>query len=245
MFCHAEACGALRFVMRCHVRHAFPGVCRSLPAYRSVLLRSVRPAGRPGGRDPLIARICVRARAGVGAGAVRAPDCPREAEGAHLPLVPGRRCEMSCDVMFAMPSPMLCGSVCAYRSSTAFRPPPFRPPAAGPAGGTLFRAYRGRVSAPARFAHLIARARQRAHLSCGLLRGFQKAALPGRAAPGKRLRSPLPWGPSYHNPPDVKPISGTKFRNIGNCSRCATAEGPAPASIYGAKGPFPLYTAAP
>ena len=47
---------------------------------------------------------------------------------------------------------------------------------------------RGRVSAPARFAHLIARARQRAHLSRRLLTGIQKwrrptARHPGEAAP--------------------------------------------------------------
>ena len=221
MKCHVLSCGGLRGVAFCHAMSCSPCLPWSLPFPSCISFRPppFRPPRRPAWRaGPFIARICVRARAGVGAGAVRAPDCPREAEGAHLPLVPGRRCEMSCDVMFAMPSPMLCGSVCAYRSSTAFRPPPFRPPAAGPAGGTLFRAYRGRVSAPARFAHLIARARQRAHLSCGLLRGFQKAALPGRAAPGKRFRSPLPWGPSYHNPPDVKPIPRTKFVNIGNFS---------------------------
>ena len=43
------------------------------------LLRSarVRPALWPGRERPFIARICGRARARVGAGAVRAPDCPR------------------------------------------------------------------------------------------------------------------------------------------------------------------------
>ena len=85
--------------------------------------------------------------------------------------------------------------------------------------GSLFRAYpaRGRLCAPrrariaaARLVHLIARARQRAHPSRRLLTGFQKVAPPGRAAPGTRLRMPLPWGPSYHNPPDVKPKVRTK-----------------------------------
>ena len=44
---------------------------------------------------------------------------------------------------------------------------------------------RGRVSAPARFARLIARARQRAHVSRWLLTGFQKSAPLGRATPGE------------------------------------------------------------
>ena len=61
--------------------------------------------------------------------------------------------------------------------------------------------------AAARFARLIVRARQKAHPSRRLLTGFQKVAPPGRATPGTRLRMPLPWGPSYHNPPDVKPKS--------------------------------------
>ena len=49
------------------------------------------------------------------------------------------------------------------RSSIAFRSAPFSPPPAGPASGTLFRAYhaRGRAFAPARFARLIARAHAR------------------------------------------------------------------------------------
>ena len=81
---------------------------------------------------------------------------------------PGHECVtkchvLSCDVMFAMPSPMLCRSVPAYRPSIAFRPPPFRPPRRRLAGrDPLPRAFacgRGRVSAPARFARLIARAR--------------------------------------------------------------------------------------
>ena len=88
-------------VMRCHVRHAFAGALpsRSVPPSRSVLLRSVRPppAGGAnaairnvrrvlhGGAGPFTARICVRARARVCAGAVCAPDCPRAARRrAHL-----------------------------------------------------------------------------------------------------------------------------------------------------------------
>ena len=95
---------------------------------------------------------------------------------------------------------------------------------AGPFSARILRG-RGRVSAPARFAHLIARARQRAHLSRRLLTGFQKWRRPAARHPGRRLRSPLPWGPSYHNPPDVKPISGTKLINIRICSCYAKLKG--------------------
>ena len=139
---------------------------------------------------------------------------------------------------FAWPGPCAAGAA-VFGQGAAVRLRPVSPPVpgsgsgAGRGGGRLrsssllprrgagpfsARILRGRVLAPARFAHLIARARQRAHFSCRLLTGFQKLAPPGRAAPGKRLRISLPWGPSYHNPPDVKPISQTKLINIGNCS---------------------------
>ena len=52
---------------------------------------------------------------------------------------------------------------------------------AGPFSARILRGRRTarlRLSAPARFAHLIARARQRAHLSRRLLTGFQKSAPP-------------------------------------------------------------------
>ena len=197
-----------------------------VPPPRSVLLRSVRPVPPAWRVGPFIARICVRVRAGVGAGAVRAPDCPRArpdagrtppaaacparicASGAAAPPTsPGRRCEMSCDVMFAMLSAMLCRSLPAYRSSTAFRPPPFRPPRRRllpePGGrDPLSRAFacgRGRVSAPARFARLIARARagRRAHPSPPFPPGLFSPPQPPSCAekrkggPGSRLSQPL------------------------------------------------------
>ena len=74
--------------------------------------------------------------------------------------------------------------------SSRFVPPLHRPP-------SMRRVPDSRVSragapapasarfAAARFARLIARARQRAHLSRRLLGGFQKSALPGCAAPGE------------------------------------------------------------
>ena len=178
-----------RCVLSCDVMFAMPSpmlfcsvsAYRSSIAFRPLSVSSAPPPARRAG--PFIARICVRARARVGAGAVRAPDCPRArpgtgrappaapcparicASGAAVPPAsPGRRCEMSCDVMFAMLSPMICRSVCAYRFSTAFRPPPFRPPRRRPGGrDPLSRAFacgRGRVSAPVRFVRLIARARE-------------------------------------------------------------------------------------
>ena len=171
----------------------------------------------PAVERPFTARICVRARARVGAGAVRAPDCPRARQPQGAPLPPrspfdklrtgsswgagmkgrgpgrgkgsgtaGTSPEMSCFVMFAMPSAMLCRSVPAYRSSTASRPPRFRPPRRRPGGrDPLPRAFacgRGRALAPARFARLIARTRgkHRTHLTCRLNRG--------RSAPGRHGR---------------------------------------------------------
>ena len=63
---------------------------------------------------------------------------------------------------------------------------------------------RGRVSAPARFARLIARARRQTHLPHAFHRGFSKLAPPGRAAPEKRLRTPLLLASYQHIFPDVK-----------------------------------------
>ena len=73
-------------------------LCRSVPAYRSsVAFRSApfrprRRLGCPQAAGPFFARVsCVRARArrrAFRAGAVRAPDCAREAADAHLPSAP-------------------------------------------------------------------------------------------------------------------------------------------------------------
>ena len=71
--------------------------CGSIPAYRSLrriafhpLPSAPPPAWAPPGGGTLFARVsCVRAPARAGAscaGAVRAPDCPREAAGEGLPL---------------------------------------------------------------------------------------------------------------------------------------------------------------
>ncbi len=66
--------------------------CRSSFAFRSVPLRSRRRRPRRSGTLCRAYRVaaCARARAGVGAGAVRAPDCPRasQAQGALRPSVP-------------------------------------------------------------------------------------------------------------------------------------------------------------
>ncbi len=45
--------------------------------------------------------------------------------------------------------------------------------------------------------------------------------------PGTRLRIPLPWGPSYHNPPDVKIKSRIKINLIRFFSYFTTLEGTA------------------
>ena len=70
-----------------------PMPCRSVPAYRASPCASFRsgpflppPAARRGGT--LFRAYPARARAGVGAGAVRAPDCARETEHAPSPSVP-------------------------------------------------------------------------------------------------------------------------------------------------------------
>ena len=104
--------------------------------------------------------------------ALRLPPSPPFARGSGA--VHGSPCIVSCFVMFPMPPVMLCGSVPAYRSlrrvpfrSLPSAPPPARAPSSG---GTLFcaRILRARPRpparlAPARFAHLIARARRRTH----------------------------------------------------------------------------------
>ncbi len=98
-------------VMKCHVSHAAAEAlrfrsCISLPPSRSVALHSVRVAAGPF----LRAYPCVRARARLRAscaGAVRAPDCAREAEGARLLSVPlkfflrRRRRKLLSDVAFS------------------------------------------------------------------------------------------------------------------------------------------------
>ena len=88
MRCHVLSCsGALRCLRpprRSFVRPC--PACRFSIAFRPTLFRSSRrrPPGRAG---PFSARIvCARAPP-VGAGAVRAPDCAREAQGALVPCV--------------------------------------------------------------------------------------------------------------------------------------------------------------
>ena len=95
--CHAMSCSP------CFLRCSAVPFLHIVPPPRSVLLRSVRPAAGSSRRaGPFIARICVRARAGVGAGAVRAPDCPRASrpQGAPLPSVPA-------GAFFAAPAALL------------------------------------------------------------------------------------------------------------------------------------------
>ena len=237
-----------------------PKLCGSVPAYRSLRrvpfrsLPSAPPPGRRQAAGPFTARICVRARARVGAGAVRAPDCPREAAAgraspAVLPLRhartppssypdlfrvsppppplppagrmdtrnksgydgsrggmtgrgPGQRKgsgaagtspEMSCDVMFAMPSPMLCRSVPAYRSSfsvpSARRRPGGRDPVSrvSRAGAGACRRRRRHAPAPAR-----ARGKRKAHLARCLNRGLFRAGANGETKRTRGCRFLLP-----------------------------------------------------
>ncbi len=95
-------------VMKCHVRHArgaysgvrsgmtpsFRATAPDIPSGSDICLSSaqllspgpVSPLPRACGGVPVLRAFRVRARAGVGAGAVRAPDCARET--AHAPLAP-------------------------------------------------------------------------------------------------------------------------------------------------------------
>ena len=171
-----------------------PVLCRCVPAYRSVLLRSIRPAAGPAAPTPPFVTFAASCAAGRdplprafarGRGRVFAPARFARLIARARGRGPGRRKgsraagtfpDMSCDVMFAMPSPVFCRSVPAYRSvlfrsvhlaaGPAAPTPPFVTFAASCTAGRdpLPRAFargRRRVSAPARFARLIARARGR------------------------------------------------------------------------------------
>ena len=92
----------------------------------------------------------------------------------------------------------------AHRSSVSV---PFSPPPARPAGGSLFRAYRGRararVGAGAVRAPDCAREAEGTPFPC-VSQGFSKTTPSGRAAPEKRLRTPLLPASYQHHFPDVK-----------------------------------------
>ena len=208
--------------MRCHVLHARSSYAVAVsgmkpPGCRSPLpVRGQAAASRGRARPPEVPdrRSAPSGKTPRGKSSPRPPPVPAPERGSRGLVRPARRCSAVGQHRRRL------GVGCGHRLSfpDGERVPFPRVSCAGaPAPG--------RVSAPARFAHLIARARQRAHVSRRLLTGFQKPAPPGRAARGKRVRIPLPWGPSYHNPPDVKIISGTKFINIGNCSCFAKLEG--------------------
>ena len=181
-------------IVSCFVMFPMPSpkLCGSVPAYRSSL--AFRSAPVPSARPPAWAtpsggtvfarvscvRACARPRASC-AGAVRAPDCARETQGARPLRKRGGSwkdpCNVSCFVMFPMPS----REALRFRSCISFlRRVPFRScsvrAAAGlgdpRAAGQFLRAYPACAPvparaclAPARFAHLIARARRRAHVS--------------------------------------------------------------------------------
>ena len=150
-----------------------------------VRLAFIRRAG-PALERPFTARICVRARARVGAGAVRAPDCPREADAGRISPV-GRigvgpharrggllrrvmECHINlCFVMVVLAEGFLAGGRGEGRVGKGHgrAAPSFGSCSSGaPArlwSDPLPRAFacgRGRALAPARFARLIARARR-------------------------------------------------------------------------------------
>ncbi len=115
------------------------------------------------------------------------------------------------------------GDGCALRSSFLLAPT---------GSGSLFRAYPARAPAPARArvgagavrAPDCAREAEGARLPSAS-HGFSEIAPLGRAAPGDAAPDPLPRGPSYHNPPDVKIKTRTKVKIIRFFSFFATLEG--------------------
>ena len=198
--------------MRCHVLHARSSYAVAVsgmkpPGCRSPLpVRGQAAASRGRARPPEVPdrRSAPSGKTPRGKSSPRPPPVPAPERGSRGLVRPARRCSAVGQHRRRL------GVGCGHRLSFLRR-------GAGPFSARILRGRR-RVSAPARFARLIARARQRAHLSRRLLTGFQKWRRPAAQRRGKRLRSPLPWGPSYHNPPDVKPILRTKVKNIGNCS---------------------------
>ena len=89
--CHVLSCGPRKVSWDVMFVMPLLKLCRSVPAYRSSVAFRSAPS-RPRRRRTLFARIsCVRARArprASCAGAVRAPDCARETEGAPHPSAP-------------------------------------------------------------------------------------------------------------------------------------------------------------
>ena len=119
--CHVLSCGVLRGVVFCHAISCSPYLrrCFAVPFLHIVPSSSVPSALPPAWwAGPFTARICVRARARVSAGAVRAPDCPRtsQAQGAPLPSVPPG--------LFSPPQP----PSCAEKRKRRPREPPFLRP---------------------------------------------------------------------------------------------------------------------
>ena len=188
-------------------------LCRSVCAYRSATAFLPPPFRVPRRRlaaGPFIARICVRARARVCAGAVRAPDCPREATARRAS--PGRRCEMSCSVMFAMPSAM------SFAIPFLHIVPPPRLvllrsvcPAAGWWRDPLPRAF-----APVRFARLIAPAREPAAGRTPPLRS-RRGFFRGPSRPPAQKAERRPWKPPFvpilPHFSQGQAFSGTKIEN--------------------------------
>ena len=229
--------------MKCHVLSwSAPPPGRARVGCGHPCLLPVRDGG------PFAARIaCAPARpsARVCAGAVCAPDCAREPQGAPPPSRPaapvrppssfpglacpregggsghdgerhdGAGCVMKCPVSSCAPPEMSCFVMFRIQAMVLSRlklsfpagPGVFRPafptwrfrhglflpiplrsvlPAAGSsraAGPCFARNARGRAFAPARFAHLIARARRRTHLPRPFLRGFSNMAPPAARCP--------------------------------------------------------------
>ena len=173
----------------------------------SVSVPFSRPPVRPAG-GTLFCAYRARAQARVGAGAVRAPDCPREGRGRQRAL---RRGVMGCHVLSCSalwrppvsPSRLAAGAASGTTRVGAVSliglPSPFRSPGrrfarrAGPCFARIAPA-RARVSAGAVRAPDCprARARRRAHFACASNRG-RSACAPAREVSG-------PWSPPSSDP---------------------------------------------
>ena len=160
---------------------AFPFSARGFPPVPSRFRFFRRPPARTAGSPPGYVMGCHDRHAGS--------TYPVAVSGMQPPVLP-RRSRYS--IRFShLP-------VFGMRLSSRFAFVPFSPPPAPPGSGSLYRAYPARARAPVGAGAVRAPdcARGRGRTSpVGFSRVFKKLAPLGCAAPGKRLRMPLPSGP--------------------------------------------------
>ena len=207
MECHVLSCSGLR-----PPGSAGPGAfigCCEPPSVRS-------SAAPPGSREAVLRYASLRSATQDEGGAAGGDSdkslvpsrrasavsraCSRLVEGSgRITPPPG----MSWNVMFPIPSPMLHRPVPAYRASIAFRSVPAGLPSVRQVplpriSRERLRAGPGGRIAAARFARLIARARQRAHISCPFRGSFSNRRR------GSGFWTPPPLVSYYHRFSEVK-----------------------------------------